>query len=67
MEFLIWIIIGYFSGSILFGYLVPKLFLNIDVRKISKDGNPGTYNAMMYGGKKIGILCKNKCKEENIP
>ena len=56
MEYLIWIIIGYFSGSILFGYLVPKLFLNIDVRKISKDGNPGTYNAMMYGGKKIGIL-----------
>ncbi|MBR3840129.1 MAG: glycerol-3-phosphate acyltransferase [Erysipelotrichales bacterium] len=56
MEYIIWVIIGYFSGSILFGYLVPKMLVGIDVRKVSDDGNPGAFNAIQHAGKAIGYL-----------
>lgn len=47
---------GYISGSILFGYEIPKVFKKIDVCKVSHDGNPGTYNAFKYGGFACGAL-----------
>lgn len=46
----------YFSGSVLFGYVIPKTFKNIDVCEVSCDGNPGTYNAFKYGGFTCGVL-----------
>lgn len=56
LEYIVWIIIGYFSGSVLYGYIMPKLLLGVDVRKMSVDGNPGTYNALKYGGRKLGLF-----------
>ena len=56
MEYVFWSFIGYFSGSVLYGYWLPKLFKGIDVCKVSTDGNPGTYNAIKYAGKPIGYL-----------
>lgn len=55
---LYWIAIvgGYFSGSALFGYVIPKTFKKIDVCEVSYDGNPGTYNAFKYGGFACGVL-----------
>ena len=35
IKYLIFIIIGYLSGSIMFGYLIPKIMKNIDVRLVS--------------------------------
>ena len=49
------IIAGYFSGSILFGYEIPKIIKKINVCELSEDGNPGTYNAFRYGGFACGV------------
>lgn len=56
LEYCIVIIIGYFSGNILFGYHIPKLLKQIDIYGVSRDGNPGTYNAFVYGGFFCGII-----------
>lgn len=47
-------IIFFFYGSILFGYILSKVFFKKDIRKYG-DGNPGTWNAFKVGGAKIGI------------
>lgn len=54
--YMLYMIAGYLSGSILFGYLFPYLWKGIDVRKISDDGNPGTFNAFACGGIGCGIM-----------
>ncbi len=56
MLYILWMIIGYLSGSVLYGYLWPKLIKGIDTRIVSEDGNPGTYNAFKYAGKPVGVL-----------
>lgn len=53
---LFYIVLGYLSGSVLYGYCLPKLFKGVDVRAVSKDGNPGAANAILYGGKALGLL-----------
>lgn len=59
MKRLMWywlsILAGYISGSILFGFMIPKLVKKIDVCSVSEDGNPGTYNAFKYGGFWCGV------------
>lgn len=56
MTYLFFIVLGYLSGSITFGYLVPKLIKGVDVRTVSRDGNAGTANAFLHGGVFCGIL-----------
>ena len=56
IEYIFYIALGYLSGSLMFGYAVPKLIKGIDVRKESSDGNPGTANAFLCGGALCGIL-----------
>ena len=34
--------------------MLPKLTRHIDIREMSEDGNPGTYNAFRYGGAVCG-------------
>lgn len=51
-----YVILGFFSGSILFGRLVPWLVKGVDVERDSGDGNPGTFNAFACGGVFCGIL-----------
>ncbi len=53
---LFYIIVGFFSGSILFGKIIPFLFKNVDVAQESDDGNPGAFNAFTYGGTNCGLL-----------
>ena len=53
MEYLIIILITYTLGSIPFGFLLTKIFLNKDIRDIGS-GNIGATNALRTGNKLIG-------------
>ena len=55
MEILFIGIISYLMGSIPFGLLLTKFFLNKDIRKIGS-GNIGATNALRTGNKTIGYL-----------
>lgn len=55
MRTITYIIMGYIMGSILFAQVFSKLF-NKNILQESKDGNPGTANAFMYGGFWFGVL-----------
>ena len=54
-EILIIISASYAFGSIPFGFLITKLFLNKDIRKIGS-GNIGATNVLRTGNKLIGYL-----------
>lgn len=56
-RYVFFIIVGFLSGSILYSWLWPRIFCHIDVTACSKDHNPGTANAMKYGGVLIGSVC----------
>ena len=49
------ILISYIFGSIPFGYILTKVFLNKDIRKLGS-GNIGATNALRTGNKFIGYL-----------
>ena len=53
MEVLIIIFISYLLGSIPFGFIFTKIFLNKDIRKVGS-GNIGATNALRTGNKSIG-------------
>lgn len=50
-----WSLLGFFTGSIPFSFLVGKIFLKTDIRRYG-DGNPGGTNAWKAGGWRIGLL-----------
>ena len=54
-RFVLFIFMGYLSGSILFGYLIPKYFFNVNTIENSEDHNPGVANAFKMGGIGCGI------------
>lgn len=56
LSYFCFIIFGYFSGSILYAYWIPKYICHIDTVKLSTDQNPGAFNAFKYAGWKIGFL-----------
>ncbi len=61
IPYLFWTFVGYLSGSVLYGYLIPKYFHHVDVRLLGDDGNPGTANAYKYAGFWAGstvLLCE---------
>ena len=53
MEYLIVSIVSYLMGSLPFGFLLTKIFLKKDIRKIGS-GNIGATNALRTGNKLIG-------------
>ena len=55
MDYLIIIIFSYLLGSIPFGLLLTKIFLNKDIREIGS-GNIGATNVLRSGNKFIGYL-----------
>lgn len=55
-KYLIFIIIGYLNGSLLFGYIIPKLLFKVDTIKDSDDHNPGAGNSFILGGVGCGII-----------
>ena len=52
---MIYIILGFFLGSIPFGLIVGKIWLGTDVRQ-QGSGNIGMTNVMRIGGKGPGVL-----------
>lgn len=50
------ILFGYLSGNILYARIFGKVFKKENMIKESKDQNPGTANAFMYGGFWCGLL-----------
>jgi len=55
-ETIFYIIFGYLSGSVLYARVFTKLFQREGVLERSRDGNPGTANAFLYGGFGCGLL-----------
>ena len=53
---LLYTILGYLSGSLLFAKFFSHLLDGEDITEDSPDKNPGVYNAFLYGGKLCGIL-----------
>ena len=56
MKYLLWAVIGYLAGGLLFARIIPRLFRGIDVTVKSDDGNPGAANAFRYAGTAVGVL-----------
>lgn len=56
MSYIIFTILGYISGSILYASLIPKAICHINICEVSDDGNPGTANAYIHCGFFIGTL-----------
>ncbi|MEZ0396885.1 MAG: glycerol-3-phosphate acyltransferase [Anaerolineales bacterium] len=54
MNPIVWIVLGFVSGSIPFSLLAGKLIAGRDIRAVG-DGNPGGANALRAGGLKAGI------------
>lgn len=57
MPYLIFALLGYVSGSILYSRLLPSHFRNADIRLISDDGNPGAGNVFKNFGAALGVPC----------
>lgn len=57
LKYLLFIVAGYVSGSIMYSYLIPKLFCGVDIVKEGDDHNPGMTNVMRCVNVKLGILC----------
>lgn len=49
-------LLGYLSGSVLYAQLFVRWFTGRDLVEISDDHNPGTANAFRYGGFWCGVL-----------
>jgi glycerol-3-phosphate acyltransferase PlsY len=45
MNIIVWIILGFVSGSIPFSWIIGKLIARRDIRTVG-DGNPGGANAL---------------------
>ena len=55
MEIFFIVVISYLLGSIPFGLILTKFFLNKDIREIGS-GNIGATNALRTGNKKLGLI-----------
>ena len=53
---LLFILIGYLSGSVLYAKVWGKLLCGTDITQRSTEGNPGTANAFVQGGFWCGVL-----------
>lgn len=57
MNILIWIGIGFLSGSLMFSAWLPKWLCGVDICAMAQDRNPGVSNAMKHAGIPVGTLC----------
>lgn len=55
-AYVLWTLIGYLSGSVLYSWLIPRLCFGVDTAKLSDDGNPGAANAFRHAGVAAGVL-----------
>ena len=56
MQTLGFVIMGYLSGSVLYARIFARVFGKQNMFEQSRDHNPGTANAFMYGGFWCGLL-----------
>ena len=56
LQYIFYFFLAYLAGGMMFGALIPKVFCGLDIREISKDGNPGTANVFLHAGPFWGIL-----------
>jgi glycerol-3-phosphate acyltransferase PlsY len=49
------VVAGYLSGSVPYGYVLPRLILGVDVRSVGS-GNIGATNAARAGGRVMGVV-----------
>ena len=56
MRGILFVLLGLVSGSVMYAWVFPKWFCHVDIAKCSDDGNPGTANALKFGGLSVGIL-----------
>ena len=56
MDIILYTVTGYLAGSILFARLTATLMGKEELLTRSKDQNPGTANAFLYGGFACGVL-----------
>ena len=57
IMYLFWTAVSFFSGSVMYSYLIPKIFYKKDITRLSKDGNPGCSNVFECIGIPCGALC----------
>ncbi len=60
MTIFLWflfIVAGFFSGSVLYCRLIPKALTHRDICEIADDKNPGAFNVFTHFGIPMGILC----------
>lgn len=57
MPYIIFALLGYASGSILYSKLLPRCFRHVDITQISNDKNPGAGNVFKHFGARLGTLC----------
>jgi glycerol-3-phosphate acyltransferase PlsY len=55
LELLVWVLIGYLSGSVLYSKLIATYILKVDLRAVG-DGNPGTFNVGKAGGARWAVI-----------
>lgn len=53
---IVYALVGYLSGSVLYAQWFVRLFTGRNLMEISDDHNPGTANAFRYGGFWCGVL-----------
>lgn len=57
MSYLIFILLGFCSGSIMYSEIFPYILAGKDISLLSDDENPGCSNAFRHAGIPMGILC----------
>ena len=56
LLYITFIVGGYLSGSVLYGYVLCKKIKGVNLYEVSDDGNAGTANSFKFGGVAVGIL-----------
>ena len=56
-NWLLFILGGFLSGSVMYCSLIPPLRTGKDVCRLSADGNPGSANVFVHCGAGVGLLC----------
>lgn len=54
---LLFAILGFLSGSVMYSAIITRFARHIDIRKVSDDGNAGAFNAFAHCGVVVGAIC----------
>lgn len=57
MNYFIFILLGFCSGSIMYSQIFPYILAGKDITRLSDDRNPGCSNVFHHTGVPMGILC----------